>query len=161
MMLRALLMTVVLSQTLYEWVDSKGESHFTDDPGSIPRGVKSKVTSGAPLNTVSGDDAGPSRAVKPTPTPAPTVGPDSCARAKAQVADVEKRLAQVKPDQEAAQAKERARCQGVLRTLGQPAWARCMAGVQEAAPATPTAPLEQELDRARETLRRAQVEGCH
>jgi hypothetical protein len=34
----ALLVAALLGQTIYEWTDSRGEVHFTDDKSSIPKG---------------------------------------------------------------------------------------------------------------------------
>ncbi len=165
-MIHALLLSALLSQTLYEWVDSKGESHFTDDVGSIPKGAKRKTIEGTPLMVVapSGDAGVPRAAVVPA-KPAPVVGSpeakptDACTRARGQVDALEKRLVQMKTDAQAAQTDEGLACQQVLRIQGQPAFARCMASRQDVkVPAT--APVETELESARETLRRAQVDGC-
>ena len=45
----ALLVAALLGQTIYEWTDSRGEVHFTDDKSSIPKGAKVKTTEGEEL----------------------------------------------------------------------------------------------------------------
>ncbi len=40
-----LLVSLVLAQPIYTWVDESGETHFTDDPSSVPKGRKAKVMS--------------------------------------------------------------------------------------------------------------------
>jgi hypothetical protein len=48
----ALLVAALLGQTIYEWADSRGEVHFTDDKSSIPKGAKVKTTEGEEINTI-------------------------------------------------------------------------------------------------------------
>ena len=39
-----LLLTLLGGQTIYEWVDGEGQSHFTNDERSIAAGAKRRVT---------------------------------------------------------------------------------------------------------------------
>lgn len=153
-MIHALLLSVLLSQTIYEWVDSKGESHFTDDPSTIPKGVKRRTTEGAPVLVEPGD-AGPGRAA-PMPVTSPKAGPDTCERARERVRTLEQQLAQAKAEPEKAPNP----CQQALNVGGQPAYARCMASRSNGAPKPSTAATEKDLEAAREVLRKAQLEGC-
>lgn len=41
----------VLAQ-IYTWTDKSGEVHYTDDPATIPKGVKAKTTEGEDITTV-------------------------------------------------------------------------------------------------------------
>ncbi len=159
-MIHALLLSALLSQTIYEWVDSKGESHFTDDVSTIPAGAKRRVTEGAPFIVEPGDAGPGKKATAPLPVVTPKAGPDTCARARDRVRSLEQQLAQVKAAQENA-ANAPNPCQRALNVGGQPAYARCMASRPNGAPTAPsTSGLEKDLDAAREALRKAQVEGC-
>lgn len=156
-MVHALLVSLALSQTVYEWIDSKGESHFTDDVSTIPKGAKRRTTEGtAPVVETKSAPAKPVP-VKSAVTPAP----DKCVAAQARVADVERRLGAARATAaQAAQQKDATSCQALLRTHGQPAYAQCM--MKQAEPAAPSAvpALEQELEQAKEALRRTQIDGC-
>jgi hypothetical protein len=159
-MLRALIITLALGQ-IYEWVDSKGESHFTDDVSTIPKGVKRRTTEGtAPVvETQTAPKSAPAPAQPNVQKPA---APDLCVAAKARVADLERELEAAKAA-EAKAAQTPSDCQALLRTQGQPAYARCIRFPDKtlAKPAPAQSPrIEIQLERAREDLRRAQVDGC-
>lgn len=155
-----LVLSLLVGQTIYEWVDAKGESHFTNDPNSIPAGAKRRPTQGAEVLI----EPSAAKKVKPSGVDAGVVaarppGPDSCAQAREVISQLEARRAQ------AQQAKEQqgSRCQEVLNTHGQGDYARCMAGGADGADgadASRVEPVEALLEGARATLRRAQEEGC-
>lgn len=158
-----LLIALLAGQTFYEWVDSSGQSHFTDDPSTIPANAKRRTTQGAEpmVVTTKSTDAGvKSVAAPPRTTQAPPAasGPNKCEQAQARVAELERRIAEVKASAAGDEEKEAQRCQVQLNTLGQGAWAQCMAARQQRAPKT--AALEKDLEDAREALRRVQVGGC-
>lgn len=75
------------AQQIYRWVDGKGEVHYTNDPASIPKGVKATPTEGADLSMVvhSGDGAEPAaqRAEPPPSSPSPQ-GDSSASSGKGQ-----------------------------------------------------------------------------
>jgi hypothetical protein len=154
-MLLALVLSLVAGQTIYEWVDSKGTSHFTDDPSTIPPNAKRKVTTGAELTVT---PAAPRPDGGAVAAPAPR---DTCAPALALVKDTERQLEQEKAEAAQADEKENQRCQDVLRLQGEPGYARCMAGREKPATSPQRAALEKRLEEAKDTLRRAQVGGCH
>lgn len=157
--MHALLVALVLSQTIYVWTDAKGVEHFTDDQSTIPKNVKVRTTEGTELNVVSSEKA-------KTATPAPTTtksGSTNCDAARAQVTALEKKRA----DQVAAQTQlretEAKSCQQILATRGQGDYARCTAGVEQRVQAASTSQerdTSTQLDAARETLRKAQLDGC-
>lgn len=163
-----LLLSLLSGQAYYEWVDQHGESHFTDDPSSIPANAKRRTMNGLeparrvePVRVDAGVpslDAGTraaAPAVKPTP---PAAGPDACERAQARLAALEAEVERSKA-QTAEREKQRAdRCMGQLQRFGQGAYAQCMATRQE--PPTARDHSARELEAAREALRRAQVDGC-
>lgn len=156
----ALLAALVLSQTVYEWTDSKGVQHFTDDPSSIPKGVKARTTKGAELNTVSVDAATPAT---PTATPPVKPGPNGCSVAQARVTELEKGRADQAQALSRLREDEARRCREVLATQGQGGYAVCTAGIEEraaAAGAQQTKDLSAQLEAAREALRKAQLDGC-
>lgn len=53
------------AQQIYRWVDGKGEVHYTNDPASIPKGVKPTTTEGEDLSMVVHSDSG----AEPAPSP--------------------------------------------------------------------------------------------
>jgi hypothetical protein len=159
-MLRALIISLALGQ-IYEWVDSKGESHFTDDVSTIPKGVKRRTTEGtAPVvETQAAPKPAPSLAQPNMQKPA---APDRCVVAKARVVELERELEAAKVA-EAQAAQTPSDCQALLRTQGQSAYARCIRF--PAKPLAKSSPaqsprIENQLEGAREELRRAQVDGC-
>jgi hypothetical protein len=145
---------------VYVWTDAKGESHYTDDRSSIPKGVKVRTTEGADVNVV---EATPSR-----PRAAPRAeAPDTCAAAKAKVERLEGRLDEAKRKAERARLVWNGDCQTVLAQYGEGEYRTCMAGGRRSRrsrlppdPALTTGPVEKELDQAKDVLRRAQVAGC-
>jgi hypothetical protein len=166
----ALLVLVVLSQ-VFVWTDSRGEQHFTDDRSSIPSGVKVRTTDGAELSVVSSgitrQDAGLTRQDAGLAATKQVEEPDTCSRARERVAQLEGKLGDAKKKAEQARLAWNGDCQAVLNLHGQAAFAQCMAGgsrskraPQPPETATFTAPIEAELEQARDTLRRAQVAGC-
>ena len=153
-MLYALVFSLLAGQTLYEWVDARGTSHFTDDPSTIPANAKRKVTTGADLMVTPAApklDAGAAAAAPPRP--------DLCAAAQLAVKEAERQLEQDKVDRSLAEERANQHCQDVLRGGGQASFARCMAGRASAVPPS-TGSTEKRLDDAREMLRRVQVNGC-
>jgi hypothetical protein len=172
------LVLVVLSQ-VFVWTDSRGEQHFTDDRSSIPRGAKVRTTDGAELSVVSsgldrGDaglerrDAGLDRRDAGLAATKQVEVPDTCSRARERVTQLEGKLGEAKKKAEQARLAWNGDCQSVLNLHGQAAFAQCMAAggsrsrraPQPPETATFTAPIEAELEQARDTLRRAQVAGC-
>lgn len=160
-MLRALLVTALLGQTIYTWTDKNGEEHFTDDPSSIPKGAKAKTMAPGEIETVRSSDEPAPVAAKPVPAAAPDAGApkvDTCALGRKAVADAQAALDAAK--QAAASPPERD-CQSVLNTLGKVAYAQCMAH-----PADPgsgerkVAQAQRRLDDATDDLRRAKAAGC-
>ncbi len=55
------------AQTMYKWTDKAGEVHYTDDKGSIPKGVKVETTEGGALSEMGEAPAKPVEA-KPSAT---------------------------------------------------------------------------------------------
>lgn len=148
-MVMVLLVALLSGQTIYEWVDAKGQSHFTNDEGSIPSGAKRRATSGDALTQsppVAKADAG----VAPAPVAA---APDTCAPARLRVAQLEKQLQEPR-----VVTAESTRCQEVLMVQGQGAFAQCMASRSPAG--VPGEAVQKELEAARDVLRKAQVSGC-
>ena len=159
-MLRAALVVLCLGQTVYEWTDAQGQTHFTDDPSTIPAKARRKEFKPDPrrlpvevVSDAAAPDAGPGDAGVPV---------DTCALARERIRAIEEliRVSQAS----AADRDERAglRCRQLSLTLGEAALGLCHidhpedfqaldAGVHEA-----RARLEVE----RENLRRAQVRGC-
>lgn len=167
-----LLLSLLSGQAYYEWVDQHGESHFTDDPGSIPANAKRRTVEGMeqprradPVRVDAGapgrNDGGVQSAapVRPAPpTVSPPTGPDSCERARKKVASLEAAVERGKAytaEREKAQAD---RCMAQLQRFGQGAYAQCMATRQQGIDTRDTA--GRDLEAAREELRRAQVDGC-
>mgnify|MGYP000941349439 CR=1 FL=1 len=153
-----LLLAVVLSQSaVYEWVDGKGGTHYTNDASSIPAGAKVRTVEGTELTVVP--------AAKPDV--APRVAPatvNRCEEGKKQVAALEKQLADLVKQRQQRRDEEASRCQQALNAQGQGAYARCVAGVGGRAPEeegdAAEANLRRQLEEAKESLRRTQVSGC-
>lgn len=158
-----LVLSLLVGQTIYEWVDKQGESHFTNDPSSIPAGAKRRVTEGAELMITSSgkSDSGVARSVVDAGVvPAAAPAPDSCAAARLLISQLEAQREQEKAGVNQEQEQEAARCQQLLRTHGQAEFARCTAGVGKAPSRSKSGSIEKHLESAREMLRRAQVDGC-
>ncbi len=49
-----LLLLLIVQAQVYSWTDSAGVEHFTDDPASVPRGVKVRTTEGAEISRIDG-----------------------------------------------------------------------------------------------------------
>lgn len=167
-----LLALLALGQTTWQWTDAEGVQHFTDDPSTIPKGVKARTTEGEALGVITTErkvvDAGvPEAPLRAVPDARPA--DNGCVRAQARVQALEKKLAEAKTEAQRRVDEHTGNCQAVLRTHGEGEYAKCMArgpsrrGRADPAPpdpATATAPLAAELDQAREVLRRRQVGGC-
>ncbi|PZR03954.1 MAG: hypothetical protein DI536_35070 [Archangium gephyra] len=157
--MHALLVALVLSQTIYVWTDAKGVEHFTDDQSTVPRGAKVRTTAGNELNVVSSDTPETKPAVV---APAPK-NATSCDAARAQVSELEKKRADQAIAQTQLRDAEARSCQQVLATRGQGDYARCTAGIEQRVQAASTQQdreLSRQLEAAREALRKAQVDGC-
>ncbi len=154
-MVIALVVALLSGQVIYEWVDAKGQSHFTNDQGSIPAGAKRRATSGEALTVT------PAVAKVDAGVVAPAVvekAPDTCGPARVRVAQLEKQLEDSKSVPDQVQERERKRCQEVLMVQGQGGFAQCMATRSQAGVSNDS--VQNELEAARDTLRRAQIGGC-
>lgn len=160
-MVLALVVSLVSGQVIYEWIDSQGDSHFTDDVSTIPAKAKRRVTSGVePIISVprTGAPDGGSLTAQPAPTrPQAPAGPDSCELARKRLQELEQQMEREKAAFAQAQAQEEERCREALNLLGRAAFAQCMAGRTQAAPPSSAA---SQMEQARDALRRAQVGGC-
>ena len=83
---------------------------------------------------------------------------DTCAQAQKQLARVVLQIEQRKGDARRLEDQASRNCQQLLRTHGDGEFARCMAGRSEAV--APDQLAQQQLETSRETLRRAQLNGC-
>lgn len=156
-MVLALVVSLLSAQVIYEWVDSKGESHFTNDEKSIPAKAKRRVTTGADLVVVAAKaDAGVSAVADAGVAASP--GPDSCTLASQAVLKLEREVELAKVEAQQADEREYQRCQQALRLQGDFGYARCMSSRTKRPP--PDTAAATKLEAARETLRRAQVNGC-
>ena len=174
-MVLTLVVALLSSQVIYEWIDSEGDSHFTDDVSTIPARAKRRTTTGAePVLSVPRAetrdagltrpdagaqlDAGLTRAdAGVAQVAAKPSGPDSCERANKRIEEIEQQQQREKQAFTQQVEAEQQQCQTALNTLGQAGYSRCMAGrTQRQPPSGAGAQLED----ARDALRRAQVEGC-
>ncbi|MCA2977992.1 MAG: DUF4124 domain-containing protein [Myxococcaceae bacterium] len=163
---------LVLSQ-VYVWTDARGEVHYTDDRGSIPKGVKVRTTEGAEIELV---PSGPPARPPPRP-PAPVdangaplplgEATDACEVARGAVSSAEAKLAEAQRTAQLKTLTWRGDCREVRATFGEAAFEKCMAvtGRTRRAPQPPdpgpiVGPAERTLEEAREALRRAQQAGC-
>jgi hypothetical protein len=69
-MWRAVLVALVMAfaaqaQTIYTWTDARGTVHYTDDPSSIPAGVKAATTEGEELSNTGPSVKAPARPEAP------------------------------------------------------------------------------------------------
>lgn len=159
--MHALLVALVLSQTVYVWTDAKGVEHFTDDQSTIPKGAKVRTTEGTELNVVSSDKSDGKKTTVVAPVPKST--PTNCDAARARVTELEKKRADQAIAQNQLRDAEAKQCQQILAMRGQGDYARCTAGVEQRVQATASTSerdMSTQLDAARETLRKAQVDGC-
>lgn len=157
MMKLLLLISLLAGPTLYQWTDAKGGLHYTDDPSTIPAKAQRKVTTGADVMVTPAAGKGDG-GVSPS-APAST-GPDSCVQARKVVDQLERQVQEAKVVDPKTEEKESQHCQEQLRLMGQPAFARCMAGRTKAPSNGAVEAVQAQLEGARETLRRAQVSGC-
>lgn len=153
-MVMMLVVALLSGQTIYEWVDSKGQSHFTNDPGSIPSGARRRTTTGEELTVTPSAGKGDAGVVAPAASPAP----ETCGPARAKVAQLEKQLADSRGASAEVEERESQRCQEVLRLQGHGGFAQCMASRTQAGP--PSEAAQKELEVARDALRKAQISGC-
>jgi hypothetical protein len=69
--------TLAFGQAIYTWVDQDGETHFTDDPSTAPKGVKLRTTEGREISSMSmGVRAADGGTVAPKKAPAGPSAPD-------------------------------------------------------------------------------------
>lgn len=160
MLTAALLVASLLGQTIYVWTDAQGEDHYTDDPTSIPKGVKARTTEGQPVDMISTKPSTPEPPDAGAPKKAPRTEVDTCELGRKGVASAELRLEKAKAEKPAED--RAARCQSVLNTMGRGAWAQCMAagGDDTAAWKKKVEAAERDVENAREFLRKAQTAGC-
>lgn len=161
--MRSLLLFALLGQ-VYVWTDGSGGTHYTDDRASIPKGVKVRTTDGDEVSVMPTGGRARDAGVATARQREVVV---TCEVARAQVGRVEARLEAAKKNAEQALLNWNGDCQTVLNLHGDAAYAQCMAGgrrsrrsPQPPDPAVATAPIERELEQARDALRRAQVGGC-
>ena len=163
-----LVLAVLSGQVIYEWVDAKGQSHFTDDRSTIPKGVKPRETKGAEVSVVRASppaqatDAGVEKSeetVSAEDEEAEGEKKDPCSVAQGELTRAEERMTAAKEAQGKLEEELTTRCQLSLLTHGQGTFAQCMAGRSEAITRDHSA-LEQQVEVARETLRLARAQGC-
>jgi len=65
------------AQTMYRWTDKAGETHYTDDRSTIPKGAKVETTAGEELSELTTDHASqPAAPAQPAPAAQPS-GPSN------------------------------------------------------------------------------------
>ncbi len=156
--MHALLIALVLSQTVYEWTDSKGIQHFTDDLQSVPKGAKVRTTKGADVTVV---PASPQPA--PSTTDVKRSGVNTCDVARAQISELEQQRERQRQDLSRLREAEAAKCREQLAVRGHGSYAQCSAGIEQRVneqTSMQDKSVETQLEALRESLRRAQVEGC-
>ncbi len=156
MLAAALLLSLSLAQaTTYVWTDQEGD-HYTNDPSTIPKGVKVRTTEGVPVEVVKGRPQGLDDGEGAAPAP------NRCKEARRALARAEARLAAEKATP--APPPRSAGCQEVLALKGQAAYAACMAGPAindlEAERKARLQAAEAEVERARDELRKVTYGGC-
>ena len=161
--MHSLILFALLGQ-VYVWTDASGGTHYTDNRASIPKGVKVRTTDGVELSVIPAGERALDAGVASSRQ---REGVDTCEAARSQVSLVEARLDAAKKNAEKARLVWNGDCQAVLNLHGDAAYAQCMAGgrrsrrsPQPPDPTLATAPIERDLEKARDTLRRAQVAGC-
>lgn len=158
-----LLVALVSSQVIYEWVDAKGQSHFTDDRGSIPQGVKPRETKGGEVSVVKSTPPAPvaqaAEAADAGVEEEETMAPDACAVAQNELNQAEEWAATEATNQQQREEEETLQCGNVLLTHGQGSFAQCMAGRSEALTQDQSA-VQNRVEVAREMLEQAQRNGC-
>jgi hypothetical protein len=136
------------------WTDKEGD-HYTNDPSTIPRGVKVRTTEGVPVEVV-----------KSRPVQQGAAAPEPAARNRCQVA--REALARAEARLAAARAPvpaegRAARCQEQLAIGGQASYAACMVAADTEGEALRKEELrdaEAEVQRAKDELRRVTYGGC-
>jgi hypothetical protein len=168
----ALVLSVLLGQSSTSvWTDAQGEDHFTDDPSTIPKGVKVRTTQGRPISLVPAATIGLEGQSRPAAAPPVEVAeepapPDRCLAARARLAAAEQRLADVGAPTPEDAARDEA-CQRELLVKGQGSFAACMATARGTTQARRRRQLQQrqlasaEVEAARDQLRRVTYAGCH
>ena len=153
----ALLLTALLSQTVYEWTDAQGGTHYTNDRSTIPSTAKKVRTTDGESVTV----------LKTTPVAAPvkSATPEpkriSCDELKKKVTSLEAQREALFKAYDARVSEAQAQCRSTLATLGQGAYAQCTASVLARAGSAPDDSwLKKDIDAAKDELRRAQIGGC-
>jgi hypothetical protein len=159
-----LLVALVSSQVVYEWVDAKGQSHFTDDRSTIPQGVKPREAKGGEVSVVPASTATVAEAADAGTDEEETraedgQAQDTCAVARSELARAEEQANTARQAQAQLEEDASLRCGNVLLTHGQGSFAQCMAGRAEAITRDDSA-LQQQVEAARESLRAAQSHGC-
>lgn len=158
MLAAALLLPLLLGQaTTYVWTDKEGD-HYTNDPSTIPKGVKARTTEGAPVEVVK---RRPGQAAAAAPAPEEGEARRRCAAAREALARAEARLAAARAPP--APSGRAARCQELLATAGQASYAACMVAADaegEALRKEEARQAEAEVEQARDELRRATYGGC-
>lgn len=157
-MLRALVVLLSLGQTVYEWTDSKGQQHYTDDASSIPPGSKRRVMPAGPAKV----EATAKRAGDAGSDDADGGRVDACAEARDRIAALEG-LLRLKTSR-STESDERAfqRCNEYALRLGPAGISLCHIGHPEdfAGIDGGEDELKSRLETERDALRRAQVRGC-
>ena len=165
-----LLAAPVFAQTVYEWTDEAGDVHYTDDPSTIPKKAKTRTTQGAEISTMKWDRPAPAPVPPSVDAGVPTAAPavvkperNLCAEGKAKIAELEQTIADTKRRDEERMAEQRNRCQRGLLRRGTGAYATCMAEpvVPDPAVERQVARLNEQLEVAREDLRKVQITGCY
>lgn len=158
--MHALLVALILSQTIYEWTDSNGVQHFTDDASQVPKSARVRTTTGSEVTVVPATKRDASTPVVVTPKPPAS---DTCDAALAKQKDLEKQRDAVKADAPRLRDAESVRCHELLATQGQGGFARCAAGVEARVTeqlAVKEKALTQQLEATKDELRKAQLSGC-
>jgi len=153
-----LLLAALLSQTVYEWTDAQGGTHFTDDRSTIPSNAKKvRTTAGRDVTVLKMSDS-----PKPAPVDAqPTPAKNTCDELKKKIASLEAQRDAMFRAYEARVSEAQAQCQATLVTHGQGAFAQCVASTSSrAGPAPDDATFKKDLDDTKDALRRAQIGGC-
>lgn len=155
-MVLGLVAALLTAQPVFEWVDEEGQSHFTNIEATIPEGVQRHELSFTEEPVVVGPSEDDARAPPPPANPAASDS-DSCETAQQEVDALEAQLEDQQVQDQEQEERQARQCQEQLNLHGEGAWLRCRASSSD--PDVPT-PLQGELEDARETLRRAQLEGC-
>lgn len=154
-MVLGLVAALLTAQPVFEWVDEEGQSHFTNIEATIPDGVQRHELSFAEEPVVVGPPEDDARA--PPPPAHAANEQDSCETARQELDSLEAQLEDQQVRDQELEERQARQCQEQLNLHGEGAWLRCRASSSD--PDVPT-PLQGELEDARETLRRAQLEGC-